>query len=93
MEPEIPSGTGALDTEPVAALLALAVVVIDAGIAMATALDWVFLSDGQATSIAAFVTAVTAAIGAFVRSRVFSPATVTRLVAPGAGGGLGRDLP
>lgn len=76
--------TGLLGEEPVAVFLAGLAAIIDLGIAVATALDWVALTSGQAGAIAGFVTAVTAFIAGITRARVYSPATVASIVKGGA---------
>lgn len=70
---------GLLDTEPVAAFLAALAGIVDLGLVAASALDWVALTDGQTAAIVAFVSGVTAGVAAFLRSRVWSPATVSQL--------------
>lgn len=71
--PTIPNGP--LDKEPVAIMLAGLAGLIDAGIAAATALDWIHLTTDQAASVIAFVTIITGLIGSALRAKVWSPAS------------------
>jgi hypothetical protein len=71
------------EREPVALGVGALALVIDLGIAMATTLDWVDLTSEQAASIIAFVTALSTLVGALLRGRVWSPATVAAMTAPG----------
>lgn len=74
--------TTVLDTEPVAALLGSIVVTIDAALVAGTALGWLDLTPDQAAALVAFVTAVSGAIGAALRARVWAPASVDELTRP-----------
>lgn len=78
-QPSAPSG-GILDTEPVAVFLAGLAGIVDLGLIAADGLDWVYLTNEQTGSIVAFVTAVTALIGAVLRSKVWAPASVAAVV-------------
>lgn len=73
-----------LETEPVAVGVGSIAVLVDALIVMATALDWLTLTNEQATAIVAFVTTLSLVIGALVRSTVWSPASVAHITTPGA---------
>lgn len=77
-ESTIFGNTGVLGSEPVAVLVASATLLIDAGVALAAAFDWVALTDNQATAIVAFVTAVSAVFGVVLRQQVYAPRTVVR---------------
>lgn len=85
--PEPPSEPGLIDTQPVGVFLAGLAALVDAGIAAATALDWIDLSTEQAAAVIAFITAATALAAAVLRSRVYAPATVAELTAPHRPGG------
>jgi hypothetical protein len=67
------------DREPVALGVGSLAVLIDLGLAMATALDWVDLTTEQTTAIIAFVSALSVVVGALLRNHVWSPATVAGL--------------
>lgn len=77
--PVAPPADGAVAREPVAVFLAGLAGVVDIGLIMATALDWVTLTNEQCAAVVAFVSAVCALIGAVLRSLVYAPATVRRL--------------
>lgn len=77
-----PTTDGPLDREPVAIFLTGLAAVVAAGLAAADALDWVSLDTDQTAAVITFTTAVTGLIGAVLRSRVYAPATVARLVNP-----------
>lgn len=76
-----PENPGALDKEPVAVFGAALIGAITAGLALADSLGWLPLTAEQTTGIVAFITALGAAIGALLRARVYSRATVARLKA------------
>jgi len=81
VEPVPPSTppAGVTDTEPVAVWLVGLVALINAGLALADNLDWINTTPEQTAAIGAFITALTAIVGSFVRGTVYSPATVERL--------------
>lgn len=85
-EPVRPVGDGLLDTEPVVALLTGLAGIVDLGIIAANALEWVYLTDGQTAAIVAFITGVTGAVAAALRSKVWAPASVAKLPCPPSSG-------
>lgn len=88
IEPTPPEPPAALtDTEPVAVFLAGLAALVDAGIAAATALDWLDLTNEQAGAVIGCVTVATGLCLAVLRARVYSPATVAALTAPTSEGG------
>jgi hypothetical protein len=76
--------SGALSKEPVAILATAAIVIVDAGIALAAAFDWADLTPAQTTAILAFVTVVSGTVSALLRQQVYSPATYRRATGAGA---------
>lgn len=68
-----------IDREPVALEMGSLAVLIDLGIAMATSLDWIDLTTGQAAAIIAFITALNVITAVAIRNHVWSPATVANL--------------
>lgn len=78
-QPSSVAPDGLLDTEPVAALLAALAGIVDLGLVLATAADWIALTDAQTAAVVAFVSGVTAVVGAALRARVWSPASVAAL--------------
>lgn len=83
-----PEPPGALtDTEPVAVFLLGLAALVDAGIAAATALDWIDLTTEQAAAVIGCVTVATGLCLAVLRGHVYSPATVAVLTAPTIEGG------
>lgn len=70
-----------IDREPVALEMGSLTVLIDLGIAMATSLDWIDLSAGQAATTIAFITALNVITAVAIRNHVWSPATVEEMTA------------
>ena len=70
------------DREPVVLGVGTLIILVDAAIALATAFDWVNLTDEQALALGAFVTVAAGLIGAIVRGQVWSPASVAHLTTP-----------
>lgn len=66
-------------TEPVAIGIGSIVALVDALIIVCTAMEWIDLTTEQAAAIVAFVTVLSAVIGGFVRSTVWSPDSVAKL--------------
>jgi hypothetical protein len=75
--------TGPLGREPVITLLGAATVLLDAGIVLANAFDWVSLTDAQTAAIVGCVTAVTTVFGGVLRQQVYSPASHAVATHPG----------
>lgn len=69
------------DREPVALGVGSLAVLIDLGIAMATSLEWINLTNEQSAAIIAFVSALSLIAGALIRNQVWSPATVEGMTA------------
>lgn len=72
-----------LETEPVALGVGSIAALVDALIIVATAADWLALTNEQATAIVVFVTGLSVLVGALVRSTVWSPASVAHITTPG----------
>lgn len=70
---------GPLETEPVAVFLTGLAAIVNLGVILAAAFDWVYLTDNQAAAIVAFITGVIAVVGAMLRSTVWAPASVDKL--------------
>jgi hypothetical protein len=65
-----------LDRQPVAVFVAGLVAVVDLGIAVATAFDWLALTNGQATALGAFVAGVGTLAATTLREQVWCRASV-----------------
>lgn len=76
------SPAGIVSREPVAIFFGAATILIDAGIVMANAFDWLSITDTQTTAVIGFVTAVSAVFGVATRQGVYSPASVAKLTRP-----------
>ena len=68
-----------MDSEPVGIITAALIVVLNAGVVLARAFGWWDVQDSQIAALVAFITAVSGLAGAFMRSKVYSPATVRGL--------------
>lgn len=74
---------GLLETEPVATFLAGLAGVVNLALILANAFAWLDLTDAQTAALVAFISGVIAVAGSFLRARVWSPASVHALTAPG----------
>jgi hypothetical protein len=76
-------GEGIVEREPVRVFLAGFAALVGLGLVAADAMDWIDVTHEQTAALVVFVGALCALVSETLRAKVYSPATVTELTAPG----------